>query len=66
MTVQIRNLTDFRRKAAGESIAAYVFGRIDYVDVFGETNSTRFCYFYDPTRPEREQFIPYDKYNEAT
>lgn len=64
--LQIADLTDFRRAVAGEDLALYVYGRVDYVDIYGDSHATRFCYFYDPTRPEGKQFVPYEQYNEAT
>lgn len=64
--MQIADMTEFRRAAAGENLIVYVFGRIDYLDVYQETRATRFCYIYDPGRSEGTQFIPYERYNEAT
>lgn len=60
------DLTPFRNALADKGIDVFVFGRIDYVDIFGEKHSTRFCYYYDTTQQPDREFVPFERYNEAT
>jgi len=37
---------------------AYLYGHIDYIDVFNTRHVSKFCYFYEPMRPPEDQFTP--------
>lgn len=41
----------------------FVYGRIYYVDSFGEPHSTKFCHVWEPWHPHGERFVPTDKFN---
>ena len=63
--VLIADLTPFRQ-AVQSAANLYVFGRIDYEDIFGEARMTKFCFIYEPWRPADNQFAPNHEFNEAT
>jgi hypothetical protein len=60
-----------RRPLTGQEVDAinsgasllYVFGHLEYLDVFGQRHETRFCSQYNPQFPQRLNICPY--YNSA-
>jgi hypothetical protein len=62
--VQVNDLTAFR-DAVARRVSLYLYGHIDYADVYGRPHTTTFCFTYDVTRTGRDRFIPYEEHNEA-
>jgi hypothetical protein len=60
----INDLTPFRG-AIAKMVNFYIYGHIDYVDIYEANHTTTFCYHYSPWRPVGDQFMPYEEYNEA-
>ncbi|MBW8079444.1 MAG: hypothetical protein GJU76_15530 [Gallionella sp.] len=66
MHIYLSDLTPFRAVLADTPARVFVFGRIDYSDMFDKRHTTRFCYFFDKTRDPGKEFVAYERYNEAT
>lgn len=43
----------------------YLFGHIDYRDIYGINHQTKFCYSYQPFKKDADAFVPYSRNNEA-
>lgn len=57
--IVLNDLTEFR-KAITKEVIVYVFGRIEYFDIYEiDQRTTSFCYIYSPERPDGLQFVPY-------
>jgi hypothetical protein len=57
---------DVFRKAHEQKGTLYIYGHIDYTDVFGQNWSRRFSYIYEPWQTEGQQFIPDQSHNDET
>jgi hypothetical protein len=64
LQVIINDLTPFRN-AVGKRASTYVWGHIDYDDIYGKGQITTFCYMYNPFGVNGEDFTPYEKHNQA-
>ena len=62
--IGVHDLTTFRQAVALTS-SVYLYGHIDYRDVFGRDQVTEFCFVYNPWRG-RDQFTAIDRHNRAT
>jgi hypothetical protein len=59
--VSVNDARGFHRALRKEG-SAFVYGHIDYVDVFGAPHQTLFCFYYDEVTGE---FEPHEEHNEA-
>lgn len=64
LLVIINDLTPFR-STVSKKASAYVWGHIDYDDIYGKSRVTTFCYRYHPRGITGEDFEPYEKHNQA-
>lgn len=62
--VAIHDITPFL-KAARKKSSLYIYGHIDYTDIYGKDHHSNFCYVYQPYEPRLPDLIPYSSHNEA-
>lgn len=65
MHIYMSDLIAFREALSGQRRNVFVFGRIDYFDVFYAQHTTRFCYYFDKTREPGKEFAAFSRYNES-
>jgi hypothetical protein len=63
-TIAINNAIGFIHAAAGQ-ITMIVWGRVYYVDMFGQNRETLFCFQFAPANPAGKWFVPYEMHNQA-
>jgi len=44
----------------------YVYGHIDYTDIYDRRWRHDFCFQWEPHRPKGQQFLPYERHNRET
>jgi hypothetical protein len=55
------------RRARNKEINLYIYGHVDYIDVFGKSWVTEYCYLYMPNwSGEGESFTTYHEHNNST
>ena len=65
MHIYMSDLIAFREALLGQRRNVFVFGRIDYSDIFDAKRTTRFCYYFDKTREPGKEFATFSRYNES-
>jgi len=63
--VPIYNVGVFRQ-AQQREVTVYIYGHVDYRDVFGQDWSRRFSYIYEPWQIVEQRFIPDQSHNDET
>lgn len=61
---QIHDLQPFRDVIA-KKVFTYVWGHVDYADIYSIKRTTTFCFQYLPRSVTGEDFIPYEEHNQA-
>jgi hypothetical protein len=61
----IGDATDFI-SARDKKIVLFIYGHIDYVDIFDKLQTTTFCYVYNPWASDEKMFMPYYKHNDIS
>ncbi len=64
VTVAITDISPFR-KAKNREETMFLYGHIDYEDIYGNKHTSKFCYNYQPFDDTRLLFIPIGPYNKA-
>lgn len=62
--IAIQDITPFLEAAALKK-SLYLYGHVDYQDIYGQTHTTKFCYAYQPNLVAGSHFLPYSRFNEA-
>jgi hypothetical protein len=52
--------------AREKKIVLFIYGHIDYIDIFDKLQTTTFCYVYAPWASDEKMFMPYYKHNDIT
>jgi len=53
----------FFRDAQSKATSLYIYGHIDYTDIYNRRWQREFSYAYEPWRPEGDRFVPDRKHN---
>ncbi|MGO8952085.1 MAG: hypothetical protein ACLPWS_02810 [Rhodomicrobium sp.] len=61
-TVNLNTLRAFR-DAENKTCSLYLYGHIDYTDVYDRRWRREFCYIWEPWRPSGARFVPYREHN---
>ncbi|HYL49099.1 MAG TPA: hypothetical protein VET84_07010 [Stellaceae bacterium] len=60
--VRILDVNNFKQ-AIAKSKSLYLWGTINYTDIYDRRWSSYFCFVYEPWRPAGSRWIPYEEHN---